>query len=680
MKTFADAEVALARSLPGYESRVPQQTLAREVEAVFGNSDNFKTYNVAPEEYGTWSRPGVSHLLGQAGCGTGKSLAYIIPAVLSGRRVVVSVTTKALQDQIVSTDLPFLTEHLGVDFTYALLKGRSNYLCLNRLQVISPGDVGGNQGEVVEALRVLWEKTQDPTFDGLRESVGHDVPDRLWSMAASESEDCSSNKCATKDCYAAKARQVAAESQIVVANHSLFFTDLVMKSRGLEGMLGQYELVIFDEAHTMEEVAGNTLGATISEGTFASLGNQVKNWATEHADDDETFSQPLLDMNVAAHALYQVLTPGRLRTAALNEIVDEIGTLYEAVDSVRAALSKATYEGAKDPQKAGKRRWTLNRQTYNLLDRLGEVIAAPSTEIVRWVEEESRKGGPVKVIKTAPILVSPFLEKWLFSKSPTVLVSATLAVKGSMAYAAGRLGIKEYSQIDVGTPFDFGLQGRLYVPVIQPNGQAFPAPDRNNIASWEILALQEIHRLVTISKGRALILFTSVKQMRSTFETIKQMDGDLTYRMQGERGSTNRDLVDWLKDHESGGPGRVLFGTKSFFTGIDIPGDALSLLVITKMPFPVPTEPLTEARCEAIELAGGSSFSDYTIPVMSLELQQGIGRLIRHRGDSGVAAILDPRLVNKGYGKQILRDLPPMGQTFSLNEVQTFFDQRLARA
>lgn len=679
MKTFADAEVALAQALPGYESRPPQQSLAREIEAIFGHQPNFKHYEEADNRHEEWRdfrRPDVTHLLGQAGCGTGKSLAYLIPVILSGKQVVVSVTTKALQDQIVSTDLPFLTEHLGVTFSWALLKGRSNYLCVNRLQVVTEADAGGDPEVARQALAAVWKASQDPAFDGLRESIPHDVPDRLWSMVASDSEECTSDSCTPVECYAARARQKAAESQVIIANHALFFTDLMVKVRGNDGMLGDYDLAVFDEAHTLEEVAGNTLGSQISEGTFNGITTQIRNWGLAHADDEgKAFEELIVSLTQSVKALYSVLKPGRLRTAALNEIVDEIGSVYEDTDALRSALKKATFENSKEPEKARKRRWTLYRQSLSLLDKLGEVIAAPPSEVVRWVEEENRRTGKVLVIKTAPILVSPYLDQYLFSKTPTVLVSATLAVKGDMSYIAGRLGIDQsrYNQIDVGTPFDFGLQGRLYVPILTPNGEAFPAPDRSGLADWEQVSLHEIHRLTQASKGRALVLFTSIKHMRSTFDTIRQMGGDLEFRMQGERGVSNQDLVNWLKDHQGGGPGRVLFGTKSFFTGIDIPGDALSLLIITKMPFPVPTEPLTEARCEAIEMAGGSSFSDYTIPVMSLELQQGVGRLIRHRGDRGVAAILDPRLVNKGYGKQILKDLPPMPLQFKISEISDFF-------
>ena len=664
MKTFAEAEEVLAAALPGYESRLAQQNLAAAIETIMSMPENFTTYDGDPDEFVDWVRPGIMHLLGQAGCGTGKSLAYLIPSILSGKRIVVSVTTKALQDQIVGTDIPFLTEHLSEHkpFTWALLKGRSNYLCLNRLRLVTEQDADP------AALRTVWAAYQnaDSTFTGMREEIG-DIDNRTWALVCSDSDECASHKCKAEDCYAKQARKRAEEANLVIVNHALFFSDLALKAKGIEWMLGLYDMVVFDEAHSLEEVAGNSLGGTLSAGSYAALAAQARNWGATSADDDgNAIDEARPAFTEAANALFAKIEPGRLRAEQLNQLVPELGALLDATETMLTAIRESKYDHAGDHQRAMVRKAKITRQCLNLKERLTEVIVASQADVVRWVEMERRRDGDVKVIKTAPIHVAPFLFKHLYSKTPVVHVSATLAVKGNMAYIANRLGIHAYGQIDVGTPFDFTHQGRLFIP------DDIPAPQGQETGAWQQAALLRMHALITASRGRALVLFTSIKHMRETYDALQMMSGDLVYRMQGERGATNQDLVNWLKDHETGGAGRVLLATKSFFTGIDIPGDALSLVIVTKMPFPVPNEPLTEARCEAIEMAGGSAFADYSIPVMSLELQQAVGRLIRHRNDKGVAAILDPRLATKGYGRQILRDLPPMPRA-SLAEIGEFF-------
>lgn len=665
LKTFADAESVLAEALPGYESRQPQQVLAEGVERLFSKPEHFTVYDGPEEEYPDWVRPDLVHFLGQAGTGTGKSLGYLIPALLSGKRVVVSVTTKALQAQLASKDMPFLEEHLGINFSWTVLKGRSNYLCVNRMALVTSNDVAD--------LPAITELMKDPDFDGNSETIatalGHEVPYRAWSLICSDSEECSDNGCTPHNCYAERARKKARESQVVIANHALFFTDLMVKSWGRAGMLGEYDAVIFDEAHEMEEIAGNTLGGQVTEGSFSSLMSQIRRWAREHADqEDEDLNGPLSTLAAATQTAFEALEEGRLTESRILDAAAELVALHGALEVVRTTLHETSIEHAKDHDRAYKRKRSLLRQSVSLSDRMEQIMVGLQSEYVRWVEvERTRRGETRKVIKVAPILVAPFLFRWLFSKTPCVLVSATLAVKQSFSHISSRLGIgPAYEGLDVGTPFDYPAQGRLYVPV------HIPEPKGADQAEWQQMATNEISRLLKASNGRALVLFTSVAHMRSSAEALRVMNSGLDLRMQYDAPTS--ELTEWLKGHDPNGKGRVLLATKSFFTGVDIPGEALSLVIVTKMPFPRPDEPLTQARCEAIEAAGGNSFSDYTIPVMSLVLQQATGRLIRHRNDKGVVAILDPRILSKGYGKRILSDLPPMGRTYDLSDVEAFLN------
>lgn len=665
LRTFADAESVLAKTLPGYERREPQQKLAEGIERLFSKAEHFAPYSGPEEEYSDWVREGTTHFLGQAGCGTGKSVAYLVPALISGKRVVISVTTKALQSQLASKDLPFLEEHLGIDFSWTVLKGRSNYACINRIALVTENDVP----ELAEITSLIQN---DADFDGEKETIeralGRELPFSSWNLICADSDECQDNNCDPTNCYAERARAKARESQVVIANHSLFFTDLMVKSYGVRGMLGEYDAVILDECHEAESVAGETLGGSMSEGSFNSLSAQIRRWGRDHADDDgDSLAEPLSVLSAAVQSLFGALDEGRLTDGKIAGSATEFGSTYDALVALRTALHGSKIDQSPAHDKAFKRKRSLLRMTVSITDRLSTVVAGAQTEHVRWVEEErTRRGETRKVIKVAPILVAPFLFKWLFSKTPCVLVSATLTVRQSFDYIVSRLGVgPAYEGLDVGTPFDYPTQGRLYVPV------HLPEPKGSDQVEWKAMATNEIAQLIKASKGRALVLFTSVAHMRESSSALRVMCPDLDFRMQYD--APTGDLTEWLKDRNPDHPGRVLLATKSFFTGVDIPGEALSLVIVTKMPFPRPGDALIDARCEAIEAAGGNAFSDYTIPVMSLVLQQATGRLIRHRSDRGVVAILDPRVMTKGYGKRILSDLPPMGRVTTLGDVEEFF-------
>lgn len=662
MKTFADAEIRLAQTLPGYESRQPQQTLARAVEEIFANEENFVEDHPALAV-----SPRRTHAFLQAGCGTGKSLGYLIPAILSNRRVIISVTTKALQDQLANKDLPFLEEHLGLPFSWTVLKGRANYFCGSKANDADESEV--------PRLSEMIRAAQEPGFGGTRADFPFEVEDRAWAQVAAETDDCAANDCKDSGiCQAEIARERAKQCRIVVVNHALFFTDLIVKNLSEEsvGMLDEYDLVIFDEAHEAAEVAGNVIGGQFSEGTLRSLTGQVRSWAAKFSEQGEAhFSGSIAEVLAASTALFTALpiragkTSQRLREEDINGLVDQLGALHDAVKALAKDLSSAKISPNVDGGLARKRRDKVRRMGNSTYTRLVEIITADYASIVRWVEVERKNVRGTwetrKVIKVAPVEVGPYLNEVLFTKTPTVMTSATMAVKGSFEFIAERLGVAEgtYSGLDVGSPFDFATQTRLYVPV------TLPAPVGQDVAVWEQQANQEILDLVKLTRGRALVLFTSVKHMRAAHAAVARLL-PYTVKMQGQESV--KDLAAWFANDTHG----VLFGTKSFFTGFDIQGESLVNVIVAKMPFPVPDEPLTEARCDAIEAKGGSAFSDYSIPVMSLVLQQAVGRLIRHTGDKGIVSILDPRMLTKGYGKAIVRDLPPMPIVKTIDEVAAF--------
>ena len=647
-RNFVEAGEALARSLPGYESRPQQVRLATAVERALGEGH---------------------HFLGEAGCGTGKSLGYLIPAIVSGKRVIVSTATKALQDQIAGKDLPFLAEHLGVKFSYALLKGRTNYACRAKMtdvdaQVEAPG---------LAAMTAFAEdKGADPAFLGERDDFPQ-VDDATWRKATTSSEECpGKSDCPFGDvCFAEKAKAKAKASDVVVVNHALFLTDLKIKTEtgGEASMLDAYDAVIFDEAHEIEEYAGGVYGSQFTEGGVRNLCGEVKNFARRHLNDDEKvqrINDVVAEVETSMAALWRVLKPGTIREAVLLEAADEFIDFTNALGDLNDALKardllekvpSAGYDRARDKKNR------LQKKTRAQYDRFQVIVTGRFEDYVRWVEDETTgRGMTRRVIRVAPVSVAEILREQLFeSEIPVtaILASATLSVGGKFDYIAGRLGVTSFESDDVGTPFDYATQSALYVPKHLPD----PGKERE---AWASMAVFEMGELVKASNGRALLLFTSTKAMKDAYEMLAPRL-PYTCLMQGQ--APNKALAQrFAEDTHS-----VLFATRSFMTGVDFQGETCSLVVVDKLPFPVPTEPLTEARCNAIKAQGGSDFSGYTVPVMTLVLKQAFGRLIRHKSDTGVVAILDPRLVTKGYGRGILNSLPPAKRLTEISEVQEFF-------
>lgn len=650
--TFAAAERRLAERLPGYQPRPAQRQLAAAVERVVVRPGSPKA--AAPR-----------HLLGQAGCGTGKTLSYLIPAILSGARVIVSAgVTKSLQDQISNKDLPFLRENLGVPFDACVLKGRSNYLCEAKLNDADPS-------EVPSAARVR-EAAARSDFDGTREDLGFEVADSEWTVIRSDFEDCTDCRHATMSggpvCYAELARARAQRCQVVVVNHHLLCTDLVVRSKGVGGMLGDYDYVVLDEAHELEEVAAEQLGDKLTSGSFRSTLNELRNWVQRYVDEDDQRHVEILRDHApavltAAESMFLALPEGKIRSATLVDHGEVIAALTSALVKLRAAWDKLPTGGipAGDYDRAKKRRFRVWRRLNNLVDAVSSIVIAEWTEKVRWVEQEPFRGQQRKVVRIAPVRVDGFLRAELFSRVPCVLVSATLAADGKFDFVAGRFGVDSYDGLNVGTPFDFPRQTRRYVP------RRMAPPTREGLALWRSQSATEILSLIRASRGRALVLFTSRADMGAV---LRQIRSRIPYQVLVQGEGDNAELARRFKEDTTS----VLFGLKSFMTGFDVPGEACSLVIISKLPFPQQDHPLVEARCEAIEARGGNAFFEYSVPVMSLAVQQAAGRLCRTVTDQGVIAILDSRIHSKGYGRAVLRDLPPSTPVGSVGEVQDYFD------
>ena len=641
--TFAEAEVVLAERLPGYESRLQQQALATAIEVAFAEG---------------------KHLIAEAGCGTGKSLGGMIPAILSGKRTVVATATIALMEQYANKDVPFLQENLGVPFTWALLKGRSNYLCMAK--ATNPENV---DPALVAALLDEIEKNEDHTGD--REHFEAKVTKEEFAKVSMSSAECPGKReCPFGDvCFAEKAKRKAAESQVVITNTAMLMTDLKVREMtdGWGAMLGDYENLLIDEAHELEEIATSQLEETFRPSATNRLVRDAATFATTQSHVLRTQDA----VEAAANAVQSVLPdPGkesvRLGTAWFVNNAEPFIALIEALRAMRDEVMDVTIE--RDEKRQQTKREIILKRIANQVKRYETMILAEDSDLVRWVamEENPRTRERFPVLHFAPINVGPFLTEWLWNRTTSVLISATMSVGGDFSFIKTRLGLAEAKEINVGTPFDYDTQAMLFVPAPE-------MPNPKNRSGWLTYAQNATMELISKAGGGALLLFTSRSAMTEAYNNLKpQIEArGFTVLAQGISGTNKEIAATFQADTHS-----VLFALKSFFTGVDIQGEACRLVIIDKLPFPVPSEPVFQARADEVKRQGKSDFSALSVPMMTLTLTQGYGRLIRTKRDKGVVAILDSRLSSTPWGNRIVDSLPDSPATTSLAEVGAFYGTR----
>ena len=643
--TYTEAMVRLKSRVPSMEDRPQQDLAARTIER-------------------TLSRGG--QLVCQAGTGVGKSNAALIPAIVSGQRVVYATATKILQSQIAEKDLPFLAEHLGVDFTYATLKGWSSYVCHAALVECDDVDIRG---------QVLQELESDPEHTGERESFRFEIDGRTWSKLSISSSECPGRSACPfgGECKPQAARDRAVEADVVVVNHSILATDALVQdlTSGGFSLIGQADTVIVDEAHELEEFVSGVLGEEFSASSVHHLVGQARGLARRIAREEKG-NNASGDLAVAAVDFFDQLPEGRLRQSDVVENSEPYENLLAAYLSLKTwLLDDDTLEALSKVAESDRRRLRAQRERLfkicsNKVEALTQIMLADDTSIVRYVEVNRRRfrGQEIvtKTLKMTPVSIAAWASEKLWPLyENAVLISATILIDQSADFIVARTGLTNPEVLDAGTPFDYQRQAVLYVPthINEPSGKTRSA--------WEVQAVEVIKQLVDSSGGGALLLFTSNKQLNEAWERLSTR---LSYecRRQGD-GESNASLMRWFRDEQDG----VLFATRSFFTGASFEGDTCRLVVIDKLPFPVPTDPVFEARCEQIKRRGGNDFAELTVPMMTLPLQQGFGRLIRTKSDRGVVAILDPRLKTKGYGTKIVRSLPPAKMSTDLGDVRRFF-------
>ena len=619
-------------------------------------------------------------LVAEAGTGVGKTYAYLVPALLSGERVLLSTATKALQDQLFARDLPRLADTLGVPVRMALLKGRASYLCLHRLAQARQ-DVSGQDRAVARVLAKVEAWSQSTRAGDMAELAGLDERSPVIPLVTSTRENCLGAQCPRfRDCHVHRARREALAADIVVINHHLFFADVAVRESGMAELLPSVRVVVFDEAHQINETGVQFLGAQLSTGQWQDFGRDLLAAGLQHA-------RGLADWAGLAHGIERAVQDVRLAAGAARggARLRWSGDTPEGVDgqawhaALRAvALACAQAQEALDTvSEIAPDFERLYERGSELLARLARFSGPANPDVVRWVE----LGAQVRLAESPLDIADAMRTRVLAAPAESaedddwpaehaagpgrawVFTSATLGDDAALSWFTERAGLQDARILRVASPFDYAAQAALYVPRHLPT----PADPGHSaaLAQWVGDAAQQLG-------GRTLVLTTTLKALRAMGEVLKkrfEASGALEVLVQGEW--PKRRLMERFREGAAHGrPGCVLVASATFWEGFDVPGDALQLVVIDKLPFPPPGDPLVEARTQRIEQSGGKAFKAYALPEAAVALKQGAGRLIRHETDQGILVVGDSRLVTMGYGKRLLAALPPMRRLESAEEFE----------
>jgi len=624
----------VARAHPSYEHRPGQIRMAQAVAQ-------------AIEER--------CHLCVEAGTGTGKTLAYLLPAISSARRVIVSTGTRNLQEQVFFKDVPFLERALGRKISACYMKGRSNYLCLRKFSELdSEGGLPGSQErEYREAIRRWKDRTETGDLAELRE-LPEDLP--LWRRLDARRETCTGQKCPDfENCFVTRARRRALESDIVIVNHHLFMADLALRQGDFASVLPDYSVVIFDEAHELEDVATQYFGVMVSNYRLEELVRDTDKALEESRLESSAVRRQTAKLRPLAEEFFGPFRAreGRYPMDEPREACRGPEGAQEAYRRLMSALALLE-SGLQALPSGGDVVEVLVRRAAELRAELGFIMESDSREYVYWFEVRGRG----VFLWASPINVSSILAERLFSRIDTaILTSATLSTEGNFHFIRARLGLEETRELIVDSHFDFREQAIFYVP------REIPEPRE---PGWAQEACAQLESILQASRGRAFLLFTSYAQMELMYGML-QPRLPFPMMMQGEMSRSG------LLERFRATPNAVLFATSSFWQGVDVQGEQLSCVVIDKLPFSVPSEPVVAARIRFLNHSGGNAFYDYQIPEAIILLKQGLGRLIRSRTDRGVLALLDKRVLTRSYGRTFLRSLPPAPMTHDLAEVRNFF-------
>jgi len=630
------------------------------------------------------------HLIVEAGTGTGKTLAYLMPVIRSGKRVIISTGTKNLQEQLFYKDIPFLEQALfgaaasddqgSRRLSVCYMKGRNNYLCRKKLYDLT-GQPVLNGLEEIEQYQAIsaWEKT---TATGDRAELA-ELPETsaLWHKLDARADACIGQKCSEWErCFVTEMRRRGMESDIIIVNHHLFFADLAIKLQAEgapdAGILPEAAAVIFDEAHELEDVAGNYFGISVSNLRVDDLARDVETSMQHNRMLSASISGALGSLRERSQFFFSLLPPGegRFAFATRREFLEENGDEFLALTQ---ALTRLAGELEALPQKP-EEIFNFVRRAQELQVQLAFAMESDDRNTVFWIERRGGRGrtnSPQRhrdaertkegfqsrqnvFLQATPIDVGPILRECLWSKLEcAVLTSATLAVGGGFEYIRQRLGFEHARESVLPSHFDYETQALFYVPPDLPDARA---------PQFTAQASQRIRKLLEITSGRAFVLFTSYAQMNDIYQRLL---GELDFPMLRQGDAPKSALLEEFRLT----PNAVLFATSSFWQGVDVQGEQLSCVIIDRLPFAVPSDPIVAARVKAIDADGGNAFFQYQVPAAVITLKQGFGRLIRSLHDRGLLVLLDNRILKKQYGRVFIESLPNYKKTTEMRVVEEFF-------
>ena len=637
----------LSRTHPAYEFRRGQLQMAQAVEEALQER---------------------RHLIVEAGTGTGKTLAYLLPVIRSGKRVIISTGTKNLQEQLFYKDIPFLEQALFSDgegkLNVCYMKGRSNYLCRKKLYDLTGQPVLSGLDEI-EHYRAIaaWEKT---TQTGDRAELAS-LPEAsaLWHKLDARSDTCLGQKCSSWDkCFITEMHRRAMESDIIIVNHHLFFADLAIKQQTEyapdAGILPEVGAVIFDEAHELEDVAGSYFGVSVSNARLEELCRDVEASLQRNHALSAALGGAVKSLRDRAMFFFALLPQGQGRFAFENrrEFLEENGDEFLSLQQSLTRLGSELEGLPSKPEEV----FNFARRVQELQTQLGFLMESEERNTVFWIER--RRGGHDRMnvfLQATPIDVAPILKSCLFDKLEcAVLTSATLAVGGGFEYVSRRLGFEHARQVVLPSHFDYESQALLYVPPDLPDPRT---------PQFAAKAAERIRKLLEITRGRAFVLFTSYAQMNDVYHRLL---GEVEFPLLLQGDAPKSALLEEFRLT----PNAVLFATSSFWQGVDVQGEQLSCVIIDRLPFAVPTDPVVAARVRSIDADGGNAFFEYQVPAAVITLKQGFGRLIRSLHDRGLLVLLDNRILKKQYGRVFIESLPNYQKTTEIVRVEEFFGRR----